>query len=497
MPAEEEHHLLAQSFPGPGVYSIRTGGGGPAYFIPFRQAPSHFRRDALGWERGPHPGPRHPKQKMVSLELAAVLFLILLNGFFAMSELAVVSARKIRLQQLADEGRRSARIALALQEEPSRFLSTVQIGITLIGVINGAVGGATLAARLGPWVEGLPGMAGYGQEVALAIVVIIITFLSLIVGELVPKRIALNNAERIAMIAAPVMKSLSKATAPFVWLLGASTEAMLKLLRVPEKAEQTVTEEEVKSLIAEGTASGVFDPGEKRMIEGVMRLADRTVRSIMTPRPEVTWLDIDDTPENIKRDIRDGDHSRLPVCRGDLDDVLGIVHTKDLLHRLLDDGPFDLRPAVRDALVVHDGTEVLRLLELFKQSGGQMAIVVDEYGSVEGIVTLTDVLEGIAGELPDIGDDDSDIVRRADGSLLIDGMMAVEEVEAHLGLKSLRDEESGYHTLAGFLLFKFGHIPQAGELVDHDGYRFEVIDMDGRRIDKVLVSATETGAEEQ
>ncbi|MQP65684.1 DUF21 domain-containing protein [Niveispirillum sp. SYP-B3756] len=430
---------------------------------------------------------------MVSLELAAVLFLILLNGFFAMSELAVVSARKIRLQQMAEEGRRGATVALALQEDPSRFLSTVQIGITLIGVINGAVGGATLAARLGPWIDGLPGMAGYGQEAALALVVIAITYLSLIAGELVPKRVALNNAEGIATFAAPIMRGLSKATAPFVWLLGASTETMLRLLHVPEKPEQTVTEEEVKSLIAEGTASGVFDPDEKRMIEGVMRLADRTVRSIMTPRPEVMWLDIDDQLDNIKRDIRESGHSRLPVCRSDLDDVLGIIHTKDLLHRMLEGEALDLRPAVRDALVVHDGTEVMRLMELFKQSGEQMAVVVDEYGSVEGIATLTDVLEGIAGELPDIGDEDADIVRRADGSLLIDGMMAVEEVEAHLGLKSLRDEESGYHTLAGFLLFKFGHIPTAGESVEHDGYRFEVVDMDGRRIDKVLVAAAGAG----
>lgn len=427
---------------------------------------------------------------MVSLELAAVLFLILLNGFFAMSELAVVSARKIRLQQMAEEGRHGATMALSLQEEPSRFLSTVQIGITLIGVINGAVGGATIAGRLGPVLDEIPMLTGYGQELAFALVVIIITFLSLIIGELVPKRIALNNAEAIATFAAPVMKMLSRITAPFVWLLGASTEAMLKLLRVPERAEQTVTEEEVKSLIAEGTASGVFNADEKRMIEGVMRLADRTVRSIMTPRPEVMWLDVADTAENIKRDIRESGHSRMPVCRGTLDDVVGIVHTKDILHKLLEDAPFDLHPVVRDALIVHDGMEVMRLLELFKQSGEQMAVVVDEYGSVEGITTLTDMLEGIAGELPDIDDDDADIVRRADGSLLIDGMMAVEEVEAHLGLKSLRDEEGGYHTLAGFLLFKFGHIPAAGELVDHDGYRFEVVDMDGRRIDKVLVTAT-------
>ena len=442
---------------------------------------------------GPHWVRATITEKMVSLELAAVLFLILLNGFFAMSELAVVSARKIRLQQMADEGSRGARTALALQEDPSRFLSTVQIGITLIGVINGAVGGATLAERLSPVLDAIPALTGYGQTLSIAIVVMVITYLSLIAGELVPKRIALNNAEAIASFAAPIMRSLSKATAPFVWLLGASTEAMLKLLRVPEKAEQTVTEEEVKSLIAEGTASGVFDPGEKRMIEGVMRLADRTVRSLMTPRPEVMWLDIDDDPDNIKREIREAGHSRFPVCRGDFDDVIGVVHTKDLLNRLLQGGSFDLRADVRDALVVHDGTEVMRLLDLFKQSGEQMAIVVDEYGTVEGIATLTDVLEGIAGELPDDGGADSDIVRREDGSLLIDGMMAVEEVEAHLGLKSLRDEDSGYHTLAGFLLFKLGRIPTAGEYADHDGYRFEVVDMDGRRIDKVLVMPTPEG----
>jgi len=427
---------------------------------------------------------------MVSLELAAVLFLILLNGFFAMSEMAVVSARKIRLQQMAEEGRRGAAAVLALQEDPSRFLSTVQIGITLIGVINGAVGGATLAERLSPVLEAIPALAGYGETLSIALVVMIITYLSLIVGELVPKRMALNKAEVIACFAAPIMRSLSHATAPLVWLLGASTEAMLKLLRVPEKAEQMVTEEEVKSLIAEGTASGVFDPGEKRMIEGVMRLADRTVRSLMTPRPEVMWLDIDDEHENIKREIREAGHSRFPVCRGDFDDVMGVVHTKDLLNSLLQGGNFDLRAVVRDALIVHDGTEVMRLLELFKQSGEHMAVVVDEYGTVEGIATLTDVLEGIAGELPDDGGEDSDIVRREDGSLLIDGMMAVEEVEAHLGLKSLRDEDSGYHTLAGFLLFKLGRIPTAGEYADHDGYRFEVVDMDGRRIDKVLVSPT-------
>jgi putative hemolysin len=426
---------------------------------------------------------------MFSLELAAVLFLILLNGFFAMSELAVVSARRVRLQQMADDGSQGARIALGLQADPSKLLSTVQVGITLIGVINGAVGGARLSQRLAPALDALPYLAGYGEPLAFILVVLGITYLSLIIGELAPKRLALNKAERIAAIAARPLLLLSRIGAPFVWVLGASTEAVLRLLRVPSKPEQTITEEEVKSLIAEGTASGVFDPDEKRMIEGVMRLADRTVRSLMTPRPEVAWLDINDAIDTIKADLQSCGYSRLPVCRGGMDDLVGVIHTKDLLRSLMNGGPFDLKPALRDALVVHDGMQVMRLLDLFKRSGQRMAIVVDEYGSVEGIATLTDVLEGIAGDLPGLGDNgDSDIVQRPDGSFLIDGMMAVDEVEAHLGLKSLRDEDGGYHTLAGFLLFKIGHIPQAGETIDHDGYRFEVIDMDGRRIGKVLVS---------
>lgn len=427
---------------------------------------------------------------MLYFEIAVIVLLALLNGFFAMSELAVVSARRVRLQQMAEDGSKGARVALDLQDDPSRFLSTVQVGITLVGTISAAFGGATLGDRLDAWLVRFPNLADWSGLIAITVVVIPIAYLQLIAGELVPKRFALVNAERIAAGVAPFMRSLSRAAGPVVWFLGASTGFVLRLLRVPEKVENQVTEEEVKSLIAEGTASGVFEEEERRLIEGVMRLTDRTVRSIMTPRLDVTWLDIDDDPEAIRKEIVESGHSRFPVCRGDFDDVVGIVHTRDLLHAHFADQPFDIRAAVTDALVVHDGTEAMRMLELFKRAGQQMAVVVDEYGTVEGIVTLTDVLEAIAGEMPEPGatDEEADIVRRADGSYLIEGLLAVEEVENVLALKSLKDEDGDYHTLAGFILFKLGHIPTAGEAFDHDGWRFEVVDMDGRRIDKVLAA---------
>lgn len=430
-------------------------------------------------------------------ELLIVVLLIVVNGFFAMSELAVVSARRARLQQLAEVGRtsRGAKAALELAENPSHFLSTVQIGITLIGIIAGAYGGATLAERLGGELDAVPWIAPYGQQVAFALVVAGITYLSLIVGELAPKRLALVNAEGIAVAVARPMQGLSRVALPLAWLLGASTEALLKLLRLPTTREQTVTEEEVKSLIAEGTQSGVFDPAERQMIEGVLRLADRTVRAIMTPRPDVLWLDPDDRPEAIATEIRDGGYSRFPVCRGDVDEVLGIVSTKALLDQALRGRPMDLRAAMVDALIVHDGTPVLRLLELFKQATVHMAVVVDEYGSVEGIVTLTDILESIAGELPEAGQDaDAGMIRREDGSWLVDGMLPVDEVESRVGVPDLKGEGT-YHTLAGFVLERIGHVPTATEHFLWRGHRFEVMDMDGRRIDKVLIQRVDVPEE--
>jgi putative hemolysin len=421
------------------------------------------------------------------IEILIILFLVLLNGFFAMSELAVVSSRRVRLQQMADEGRsRGAKAALALVDDPANFLSAVQIGITLIGIFAGAFSGATFAGRIGEWLDGFPLIAPNGPAVAIALVVFGITYLSLVVGELVPKRLALSNAEAIAAFVARPMRVVAFVTYPMVWLLGRSTNAILRLLGQEGLREQSVTEEEVKNLIAEGTLSGVFEPEEKKMIDGVLRLADRTARSIMTPRPDVVWLDPSDEPARIVAEIRESGHSRLVVSRGDIDEVLGVVHAKDLLDRALQGLPFDLQATMRKPLIVHDGTPVLRLLEMFRETSLHIAVVVDEYGSVEGLVTVTDILSAIAGEFPDAGDTDKSVVRRDDGSWLIDGMTPIDEVEALIRQKDMRGE-ADFHTLAGFVLTELGHLPKPAEHFIWRRHRFEVVDMDGRRIDKVLV----------
>jgi putative hemolysin len=429
-------------------------------------------------------------------EILIIVFLVVVNGFFAMSELAVVSSRRVRLQQMVEERRsRGARAALALVDDPANFLSAVQIGITLIGILNGAFSGATLAGRVGDWLDTIPAIAPNGQPVAIALVVVAITYLSLVVGELVPKRIALSNPEAIAAFVARPMWVVAMVTYPMVWLLGRSTSAILRLLGQRGLREQTVTEEEVKSLIAEGTLSGVFEPEEKRMIDAVLRLADRTVRSIMTPRPDIVWLDPADDPARIVAEIRESGHSRLVVSRGDIDEVMGIVHAKDLLDRALQGLPFDLKATMRKPLVVHDGTPVFRLLEMFRETSLHIAVVVDEYGSVEGLVTVTDILSSIAGEFPDAGDTEKAIVRRDDGSWLIDGMTPIDEIEALIGQRDMRGD-SDFQTLAGFILTELGHLPKPADNFTWRRHRFEVVDMDGRRIDKVLIVPPTTEADD-
>lgn len=425
---------------------------------------------------------------MLIFELAVVGALILLNGFFAMSELAVVSSRKGRLQQMAQNGNRGARRALRLAEDPTGFLSTVQVGITLVGVLAGAYSGATLAAPLGAALEALPWIDAAADELAFAIVVAAITYLSLIVGELVPKRLALGNAEGIAAAVAPFLAFLARAGAPLVWLMRVSTEAILALLRVKGKPASTVTEEEVKSLIAEGTSAGVFAPAEKDMIDRVLRLADRSARSIMVPRPEVVWLDADDPATAILDEIRDSGHSRFPVARGDVDNTVGVVHAKDLLDQQRRTGAIDIAAAMREPLYVNDGMPILKLLDRFRSANVHMAIVLDEHGTVEGLVTPLDILTAIAGDLPERnGEDEPDAVRRDDGSWLLDGRMAVDEVERTLGCHGMA-AGGDYETLAGFVLSRLGHIPRPGEHFIWQGRRFEVVDLDRRRIDKVLVS---------
>ncbi len=427
---------------------------------------------------------------MPGWELLVIAFLILLNGFFAMSELAVMSSRRARLEHLAEQDVRGARAALRLLEEPTRFLSTVQVGITLVGVFAGAFSGATLAEPLSQALDGALGR--YSYPVSLAAVVVGITYLSLVVGELVPKRIAIQSPERVAALVAPFMARLSVAGAPIVWLLGVSTDALVRLLRIPETREHPVTEDEVRRMIAEGTTTGVFHVAERDMIEGVLRLADRSVRSVMTPRTEVDWIDLDDPPETIREEIAASGHSRYPAGRKGLDEIEGIVHTKHLLDQLARTGRFDVAASVRQPLVVHEATPVLRLLEMFRENPVHMAMVLDEYGVLEGIVTPTDILIAIAGGLPE---DHADLqeeaaVQRGDGSWLLDGMIGIHEAERLLERKDMRGDED-FETLAGFVLARLGHIPQTGEHFDWNGLRFEIVDMDGRRIDRVLVGKTE------
>jgi putative hemolysin len=419
-------------------------------------------------------------------DVLVIALLILLNGFFAMSELAVMSSRRARLEHLAVEKVGGARAALRLLEDPTRFLSTVQVGITLVGVFAGAYSGATLA---GPLSELFLRFGDYAYPAALAVVVVGITFLSLVVGELVPKRIAFNNPERVAATVAPFMTRLAVVGSPVVFLLRLSTNALMKLFRIPEKPEASVTEEEVKLMIAEGARSGVFHVAERDMIEGVLRLADRSVRSVMTPRVEVMWLDLDDPTETIRREIAESEHSRYPAGRRGLDELSGIIHTKHLLDQVARTGRFDIAASLRQPLIVHEATPVLRLLEMFRENPVHMAVVVDEYGGLEGIVTPTDILTAIAGDLPEDASDleEPSAVKRDDGSWLMDGMLGIHEAERLLERKDMRGDED-FETLAGFVLARLARIPQIGDSFEWDGLKFEIVDMDGRRIDRMLVA---------
>jgi len=423
-------------------------------------------------------------------QILLILLLIVANGVFAMAEMAVVSARKARLQQKAHEGDARARAALVLAESPNRFLSTIQIGITLIGVLAGAYGGATVSPDLAAALRAVPLLAPYSQALALAIVVLSTTYLSLVLGELVPKRLALNDPERIAAALAGTMRTLSVAASPVVRLLSASTDLVLHVLGVVPSAEPPVTQEEIKILLAEGTEAGVFEEIEQDMVESVLLLDARRARGLMTPRPEVVWLDIEDPPEEIRRKIIESSYSHFPVCRGSLDEVLGEVEAKDLLTRCLEGKPLDLKSLLHRPLHVPEVMPSLKVLEAFKSSGTHMALVLDEYGSVQGLVTLTDILEAIVGDIPSAEDlAEPQIVQREDGSWLLDGMLGVEELKELLNITELPGEEQGlYQTVAGFVTSELGRIPGVADHFEWNRLRFEVVDMDGYRVDKVLVT---------
>ncbi len=424
-----------------------------------------------------------------SLDALIVVLLIFANGIFSMSEMALVSARKARLQQLVNQGNRKALVAMELADAPNRFLSTVQIGITLVGIFAGAFGGATISQHLVGVIAQIPLLAPYSEGLSLALVVMAITYLSLIVGELVPKRLALNAPEAIAVAVASPMRTLSGIASPVVHLLSYSTELVLRILNIRPSSEPQVTEEEVKLLIQQGTEAGTFETAEQEMLERVLHLGDRRVSSIMTPRPEIIWLDLEDTSEENRQQLLATNHSRFPVCRGSLDEVLGIVQVNELLSRCLLDQPFDLTAALQQPLYIPEGTKALKVLEFFKQSGMHLALVVDEYGVIQGLVTLNDVMEAIVGDLPDLREeDDPSAIQREDGSWLVDGTLSVERFKEMFGIQELPAEDRGnYHTLAGFVVSFLGHIPTAADHFSWGGFRFEVMDMDGNRVDKVLV----------
>jgi putative hemolysin len=423
-------------------------------------------------------------------EILIVLFLVLLNGFFAMSELAIVSSKKARLKRLAAEGSSGARVALGLQDDPSRFLATVQFGITLIGVIAGAYSGATLSEPLGEAFEGMGLTKGVASGLAFALVIVLITYLSITLGELVPKRLALARPESLAVFAARPMAFVAWLGTPIVWLLRRSTEGVMKVLPEPrpDEDEEEVAEDELKHLIEEGTAKGVFEEAERDLINGVMRLSDIPVKSIMTPRVDIVWFEPHEPMESLRAKLVESGRSRFPVCSGVHFELKGIVYAKDLLEPLLRGEQVAIEEHMRPPLAVPENMPVLDLLATFRESGTHLAVVVSQYGGVEGIVTPTDVLDAVAGKLsPFSADEDNDIVAREDGSLLIAGLTQLDEVEEALGDRSL-SERGDSDTLAAFLLAELKRVPSVGCVLEVGGFRFEVVDMDGWRIDRVLVS---------
>jgi putative hemolysin len=425
----------------------------------------------------------------ITFEILIILVLIIANGVFSMSEMAIVSARKVRLQQLANQGDAKARVALKLAESPNHFLSTVQVGISLIGILTGAFGGATIASRLAIYVKFVPFLARYSEPISFGIVVLLITYLSLIVGELVPKRLALNNPERIASIVAIPMQALAAIGSPIVFLLSASTDLILRMLGITASTEPQVTEEEIKILIEQGTEAGTFEEAEQDMVERVFRLGDRPVSYLMTPRPDIVWLDLDDSAEENRQKMVDSAYSRYPVCQGGLDNVLGVMPVTDLLARSFRGESLDLTVGLRQPVFVPESTRGLKVLELFKQTITHMALVVDEYGVIQGLVTLNDIMSEIVGDVPSTdGQDQPQAVQREDGSWLLDGMLPVEEFLELFGMEEWKSEESGsYQTLGGFVITHLGRIPAATDHFEWQSMRIEVMDMDGNRVDKVLV----------
>ncbi len=421
------------------------------------------------------------------LEILVVLVLIVINGVFAMSELAIVSAKKMQLRRLADEGSRAAAKALEFAEDTGRFLPTVQIGITLIGILAGAFSGATIADHLTDYLMQLGFLHDRAEIISVSFIVMVVTYLTLIIGELVPKELALRNPERMALFVAPLIYLLSQVTWPVVWLLNQSSCFVLWLMRAGDKPKDTVTQEDVEDMIKQGAQQGVFAKKEREMLTGVMLLADKPIRAFMIPRIDVVSLDCDATEEEIKTALTQHAYSRFPVRpHDDEHHVLGIVETRDILTALLTGQPLHLRSLVKEIQVFPDSTSAIKVMEYLRKAPTHVAIVVDEHGSFEGIVTLVDLFSAISGEFYEHGQE-REITKREDGSWLIDGGALIDLVFKKIGIRGKPTDES-YHTLAGFVLHHFRALPKAGDFFEFNNHRFEVIDMDGYRIDKVLVT---------
>ncbi|RVH33463.1 hemolysin family protein [Sinorhizobium meliloti] len=421
-------------------------------------------------------------------ELLVIFLLLLINAFFALSEMAIVSASKPLLRQMVKQGNRRAEAALKLAEDPGKFLSTVQVGITLVGILAGAYGGATIAAKIAPFLNDIGWISPYGDTIAVALVVTLITFLSVVIGELIPKQLALRNPEGLAMFVAGPMALLSRIVAPVVYIFETAASIAMRLMGMRPEDSDRVTEEEVQAIMAEGVESGAIEKSEHEMLRRIIRLGDRNVKSIMTHRTEVSFIDVHDSLETIGQKIRQFEHSRYPVIDGPSGDVIGAVLAKEILN-VAPAAPFNIRDYVREILTLPETASCLKALEAFKSSSINMAMIVDEYGSTEGIITTADILEAIVGVIPSNYDNSEHalIRQRDDGSYLVDGRTPIDEIHLQIGIDGI-DADGDFETIAGFLVQQLRKTPEEGDTAEAHGYRFEVIDMDGRRIDKILVS---------
>ncbi len=428
------------------------------------------------------------------LEVIIIFLLIFLNGIFALSEIAIISSRKARLQHLLNKGNLRAKLALELAQNPDHFLSTVQTGITLIGILAGVFGGATISERLITYFEQVPLLKEYARPISFGIVVISITYFSIILGELLPKQLALKNPERVAMLVALPMKTLSMIMYPVVQLLSFSTNIVIRSFGLKDTSSPSVTEEEIKVMIDEGTKAGTFNEVEQEMVERVFRLGDRRAYALMTPRTDIIWIDTEDPlDENIKK-MKESSHSFFPVCKGGIDHVLGVVHVKDILYHTLNGEKISFEQSLRQPLYIVESMPVVQLIDQFKETGVHFAFLIDEYGGIQGLLTLNDILKAVVGqEIDEEEKKNPYVVERADGSYLIDGALLIDEFIELFNIESLTEEETGnYQTIAGFVINQMGKIPSAGQFFKWRNLKIEIVDMDGNRVDKLLISKLPT-----